>query len=407
MDIDGDSSVNFTNKSEGEYVSYVERPETYIVPLLFFIIFIVGTLGNGTLIRIFIKHKTMRNVPNTYIFSLALGDLLVILTSVPFTSTIYTFESWPFGLLICKISEMAKDVSIGVSVFTLTALSADRFFAIVDPMKKLHTGGCGKRATSCTVLTVTTIWMSAILLALPAGLFSYLQRPPLGNIKNITIEVCSPYPEEWGIWYPRMVVTVKFVVYYALPLLIISFFYVLMARHLVLSTQNLPGESGRQVRARKKVAKMVLAFVFIFAICFLPQHIYMLWWYINFPESIFGYNGFWHALKIIGFSLCYMNSCINPIALFCVSGTFRKYFNRYLFCCCESKLTRSQSMSVTSTKRLGTMKTSLSRKRNGESFSLSGNYHHSIKGQQALIPEVTVTTFMTGGGNGTVEVYRT
>lgn len=76
-----------------------------------------------------------------YILSLALADLLVILTSVPFTSMIYTMESWPWGELICKISETAKDISIGVSVFTLTALSADRFFAIVDPLKKLHATG--------------------------------------------------------------------------------------------------------------------------------------------------------------------------------------------------------------------------------------------------------------------------
>lgn len=73
--------------------------------------------------------------------SLALADLLVIITSVPFTSIVYTVESWPWGELICKISETAKDISIAVSVFTLTALSADRFFAIVDPLKKFHTGG--------------------------------------------------------------------------------------------------------------------------------------------------------------------------------------------------------------------------------------------------------------------------
>lgn len=50
-------------------------------------------------------------------------------------------ESWPWGELICKLSEAAKDLSVAVSVFTLTALSADRFFAIVDPLKKFHTSG--------------------------------------------------------------------------------------------------------------------------------------------------------------------------------------------------------------------------------------------------------------------------
>ena len=50
----------------------------------------------------------------------------VIITCVPFTSFLYTIESWPWGLAVCKLSECAKDISIGVSVFTLTALSAER-----------------------------------------------------------------------------------------------------------------------------------------------------------------------------------------------------------------------------------------------------------------------------------------
>lgn len=76
-----------------------------------------------------------------YILSLALADLLVIVTSVPFVSTIYTLDSWPWGEYICTLSEFVKDVSIGVSVFTLTALSSDRFFAIVDPLRKFHAHG--------------------------------------------------------------------------------------------------------------------------------------------------------------------------------------------------------------------------------------------------------------------------
>lgn len=72
---------------------------------------------------------------------MTLGDLLVIVTVVPYTSIVYTKETWPWGESMCIISETIKDISIGVSVFTLTALSADRFFAIVDPLRKMHTAG--------------------------------------------------------------------------------------------------------------------------------------------------------------------------------------------------------------------------------------------------------------------------
>lgn len=47
------------------YEDYKYRPETYIVPLIFGIIFIAGLTGNGMLIAVFIKHRAMRNVPNT------------------------------------------------------------------------------------------------------------------------------------------------------------------------------------------------------------------------------------------------------------------------------------------------------------------------------------------------------
>jgi len=48
-------------------------------------------------------------------------------------------DSWPFGLSICKLGECAKDIFVAVNIFSLTVLSADRFYALVNP-KKLVTG---------------------------------------------------------------------------------------------------------------------------------------------------------------------------------------------------------------------------------------------------------------------------
>jgi len=60
-----------------DYVPYDQRPETYIVPVVFSLILVVGVAGNGILVLILLCHANMRNVPNTYVLSLALGDLLV------------------------------------------------------------------------------------------------------------------------------------------------------------------------------------------------------------------------------------------------------------------------------------------------------------------------------------------
>ncbi|XP_031787644.1 neuropeptide CCHamide-1 receptor isoform X2 [Nasonia vitripennis] len=314
--------------AEENYVPYGDRPETYIVPIVFACILVVGVMGNGLLMLTICRHSNMRNVPNTYVLSLAIGDLLVILTCVPFTFTVYVLDSWPFGLMLCKVSECAKDISIGVSVFTLTALSADRFFAIVDPMRKLHATGGGKRATRFTMVVATLIWLLAIFCAIPAS-FSYIRVFRVN--KNVTFLTCYPFPEEFGPNYPRTVLICRFCIFYVFPLSIIAVFYMLMARHLVQSTRNIPGEMQgqvKQIKARKKVAKMVMAFVAVFAICFFPQHVFMLWFYLH-PSAQDDYNAFWHYFRILGFCLAFMNSCINPIALYCVSGTFRKYFNSF------------------------------------------------------------------------------
>lgn len=104
-----------------------------------------------------------------YIFSLALADLLVIIICVPLASLLYTLESWPWGSALCRITECAKDISIGVSVFTLTALSAERYCAIVNPLRKLqvfqlftHKCNCHLRNSSLVLLVLSIMdgWMA-------------------------------------------------------------------------------------------------------------------------------------------------------------------------------------------------------------------------------------------------------
>ncbi|XP_047031987.1 neuropeptide CCHamide-2 receptor isoform X1 [Helicoverpa armigera] len=330
------------NQTESEYTPYEERLETYIVPVLFAIIFIVGVLGNGTLVIVYVRHRGMRNAPNTYIFSLALADLLVILICVPFVSIIYTLESWPWGELICRISEAGKDVSIGVSVFTLTALSAERYCAIVNPFRRLQ-------LRKLPLVCATFIWAAALIFAAPAALFSNTVTVQIRP--NVTIVYCTPFPLGWDS-YPKWMTLAKALVYYGLPLLVIAFFYSLMARRLLASTREMPGalhggQGEAQAQARKSVACMVLVFVIVFFICFLPYHAFEVWFHLSATAQA-DYNDWMHAFRIMGFCLSFLNSCVNPVALYCVSGVFRSHFNRYLCCrrgtlhpTCSSRLSRT------------------------------------------------------------------
>ena len=327
----GDIVTTVPNDTTNETLAYIPmatRPEQYLVPIVFALIFVIGVIGNSSLVYFFIKYPQMRSVPNTYILSLAIGDLLVLVFTMPFASVVFTMEDFPFGEVVCKLQEVMRDVSIGVTVLTLTVLSVNRYFAIVKPWKKQAVGSAN------TKLITLFIWILSFVLAIPAGTFTHIHHFPKSNSE--TFASCYPFPEYLGPYYPRINVLVKFLVYYSIPLFIIANCYIMMAIHLL--RQDIPGECLSQQRnhlkhtaSRRKVAKMVLAFVFIFAICFFPNNLFMMWFYFH-PTSHDDFNHFWNTLRIVGFCLTFINSCINPIALYWISGTFRKYYNRHLFC---------------------------------------------------------------------------
>lgn len=326
---------------DGAYIPYELRPETYIVPMVFVVVFIVGLIGNGTLVYIFLRNRSMRSIPNTYIMSLAIGDFLVIVGTVPFISTIYTFDSWPYGTFICKLSEFLKDVSSGVTVLTLTLLSIDRYIAIVKPLHKL-TGHSGR---SVTLMMACCVWVIAVTIAIPGAYFSFLWEVSL--YPDRVIYVCYPFPESMTPWYPRTMVLVRFLFLYAVPLSLIGVFYALMARHLLSASKECIGSNDSHIKKRKgrtKVAKIVLVFVIIFAVCFFPSHVFMMWFYFH-PNALEHYSSFWHAWKILGYVLTFFNSCLNPIALYFISGVFRHQYQKYL-CCCGKNNSERQYLST-------------------------------------------------------------
>jgi len=161
-------------------------------------------------------------------------------------STVYTFPSWPFGEVVCKLGEFTVSLSLGVSVFTLTALSAERYMVIVHPMSAVHRTGGAATSLLRTLLVAAGIWILA------AGLASV--ELVAARVSSAPYAVCHAYPVEWGEDYITFHVILRFIVYFAMPIVTIAFFYALMARMLFVSAKQMPGEGGnggavKQVRA--------------------------------------------------------------------------------------------------------------------------------------------------------------
>ncbi|XP_056135297.1 gastrin-releasing peptide receptor [Lampris incognitus] len=293
------------------------------------VIIAMGLVGNITLIRTFCSSASVRNVPNLFMTSLALGDVLLLLTCAPVDASRYLAEEWLFGRVGCKVIPFIQLTSVGVSVFTLTALSADRYKAIVKPLD-IQTSS----TTTSIVLRAALIWLLSVILAVPEAVFSDLHTFSISST-NETFITCAPYPHA-GELHPKIHSMASFLIFYVIPLLVISLYYTFIARSLVKSASNLPVEgnmhASRQIESRKRLAKTVLVFVGLFAVCWLPSHVIYL--YRSYHYSQVDTSLVHFVCSVAARILAFTNSCLNPFALYLLSKSFQKQFNQQLCGCC-------------------------------------------------------------------------
>lgn len=120
-----------------------------------------------------------------------------------------------------------------------------RYKAIVNPMD-IQTSS----AVLWTCVKAITIWIISMLLAVPEAVFSELAH--INNTDNATFKACIPYPMKDDM-HPKIHSVLIFLVYFLIPLTIISIYYCHIAKSLIKSAHNIPGEysehSKRQVNS--------------------------------------------------------------------------------------------------------------------------------------------------------------
>lgn len=307
---------------EGEIEKFLEF-ENYvriIIPIIFGLIVITGLGGNLLVICSVLCNQQMRSTTNILIVSLAFADLFFIIFCVPFTATGYVLPYWPFGNLWCKVVHFVIFVSAYISIYTLVLMSLDRYLAVVHPISSLSI-----RTERNAYIIVAFTWVIILLCHIPLlvqyGVHEYLyygeERSACMNLKGLEKQEIS-----------QMFFASFLAFGYLLPLSLICVLYGLMLKRLL--NRTVPGGSQRaeNVRTRKRVTRMVVIVVVIFAICWLPiQIIFMLQQFGSFPTDITS-----AALQMCANCLAYMNSCVNPILYAFLSDNFRKGFKKFLSC---------------------------------------------------------------------------
>ena len=82
-------------------------------------------------------------------------------------------------------------------------------------------------------------------------------------INSEVINICYPFPAELGKGYARLIVTFRFLCYYAIPLFIIGIFYAMIAKHLIHAASHVPGENFQGVQRQVISALLCVFIVFV------------------------------------------------------------------------------------------------------------------------------------------------
>ncbi|XP_034430782.1 endothelin receptor type B-like [Hippoglossus hippoglossus] len=301
----------------------------YVNTVVSLLVFVVGIVGNITLLRIIYVNKSMRSGPNILIGSLALGDLIHIVIDIPINAYRLMAEDWPFGLVLCKLVPFIQKTSVGITVLSLCALSVDRYRAVVSWNRIKGIG-----VSVWTAIEITLIWVVSILLAAPELVgFDMITM----NYRDKHLRICLLQPMQ-TTRFMQFYKSVKdwwlFGFYFCMPLVWTAVFYALMTRKMLRKTQNVLSDHTKQ---RLEVAKTVFCLVVVFALCWLPLYLSRILKLTIYDEKDPNRCQLLSAFLVLdyfGINMASLNSCINPIALYIVSKRFQICFKECLCSLC-------------------------------------------------------------------------
>ncbi|XP_041975381.1 orexin receptor type 1-like [Aricia agestis] len=324
-------AAEYCNLTKDEYVEMLNQyiyPQPYEWVLIgtHSVVFLVGLVGNTLVCVAVYRNYSMRTVTNYFLVNLAVADIMVLLFCLPPTVLWDVTETWFLGDALCKIILYFQSVSVTVSVLTLTFISVDRWYAICFPLKFKSTITRAKTA-------IFAIWTVSLLFNSPEiVVLTTVQLVPLRfNLQYLMQCAATWSPTSELVWH-----IVKAVFLYTIPLILMTVAYHQIVR-VLWSAEKIPGQAETmklasaeqcQMRSRRNAAKMLVAVVIMFAVCFFPVHLLSILRYMKDLEQ----NDVLSIMGLLSHVFCYANSAINPLIYNFMSGKYRREFRR-AFCC--------------------------------------------------------------------------
>ncbi|KAJ1528496.1 hypothetical protein ONE63_006903 [Megalurothrips usitatus] len=384
----------------------------HVVLLLTFFyvsISVAAIVGNGLVLWVVATSRRMQSVTNCFIANLALADVIIGLFAIPFQFQAALLQRWNLPEFMCPFCPFVQVVSVNVSVFTLTAIAVDRHRAVLSPLSAPPTKLRAK-------VIIAIIWLMSLALAAPMSValgVIYIpdELPPLPPLPadlaatSLPLHPTKAFCTLVGLSMADMMVyrMVLVVVQYLTPLIIITLVYTRMAHRLWGSRAPGNAEDSRDatlLKNKKKVIKMLVIVVALFALCWLPLQTY------NFLQNVYPSINRYRYINIIFFCcdwLAMSNSCYNPFIYGIYNEKFQREFRLRLDVC----LRRSPAGRGSISRELSNLDSSrwewpahntrtgtLALHRNGDKMAPLGD-KHALNGSNSALSVITGHTSLT------------
>ncbi|PIK43923.1 putative galanin receptor type 1, partial [Apostichopus japonicus] len=139
---------------------FTVSPVKEVIMVTYMALFPVSLTGNFLVIYVIVKNKKLRTVTNFFLGNLAVADLLVAIFCIIPKMMNFVMPNWPLGSIACSLHNYIVTVTTKASIFTLTLISFERYFAILHPFRVRHLLTTNKLAIATASLWAISLWLS-------------------------------------------------------------------------------------------------------------------------------------------------------------------------------------------------------------------------------------------------------
>jgi len=242
----------------------------YLLGVIYIILGVASFTGNGIVIYLYLKVKSLRTPSNLLITNLAVLDWLMLLSNFPaFAYNCFNGGVWNFSPFFCEIYTLCGFITGLGAIWSLVFITFDRYNVIVN-------GVSGKPLTfgkACAF--VMFIWTNATVTSL-GPMLGWGKYIPEGILSSCSFDYLSKdaNSRSYGIFI--------FVYSYVIPLMALIYFYFFIVKAVMgheaamraqakkMNVSNLRSGGQEGESAEMRVAKCAIFNVSLWILCWTP-----------------------------------------------------------------------------------------------------------------------------------------